>query len=161
MCSSVRSVCPRVVIAQLVGSSTGDLKDDGWRSTWRAKRPLASPFSCGWGFPVRRPLRHWGATVGWGPSLPLWLSPPGTCRTLEALYHRGKTKRRYVKLVWLKYSCKITEKEIYVVVPSLVTPSSPSSPFCLKAKKTMSHLGVDSTRLNPQQTTTHYYEEQL
>lgn len=56
--------------------------------------------------------------------------------------------------MWSKCGWKIREKEIYVVLPSLVTPSSPSSPFCRKGKTTMSHLGVDSAKLKPEQTTT-------
>ncbi len=65
----------------------------GGRSTWQAKCPPACLASCDWGFPAPHQDRHWGATVGWGPSLQLWLSPRGTCRTLEASYERKKTKR--------------------------------------------------------------------
>lgn len=64
-----------------VGGSKGE------RSTWRTERPPAFLASCGLGFPAPQPARHWGATVGWGPSLQLWLSPRGTCRTL------GKTRK--------------------------------------------------------------------
>lgn len=148
-CFSVRSVCPRVMLLGLVGI---------WRakaggSTWRAKRPPASPASCGWGFPVLRPVRHWGAMASWGPSLQLWLSPPGTCRTLKARREGGR-ECEFGRGCGQNVAGKFSEREIYVVLPSLVTPSSTSSPFCWKTKTTMSHQGVDAAKHDPLQTTT-------
>lgn len=83
-------------------------------STWRAKCPPASPASCGWGFPVLRPVRHWGAMASWGPSLQLWLSPPGTCRTLNARREGGR-KCEFGRGCGQNVAGKFSEREIYVV----------------------------------------------
>lgn len=95
VCFSVRSVCPWVMrLLLMLGWSAfrlGIWRGKARGSTWRAKCPPACQASCGLGFPAQRLVHHWVVMVGWGPSLQLWLSPRGTCRTLEA-FHRANTE---------------------------------------------------------------------
>lgn len=67
----------------------------------------------------------------------------------EKKEEESEVRRRFGQ----KGAGKFNKMEIIVALPSLVTPSSPSSPFCWKTKATKSHLGVYAAKLDPLQTT--------
>lgn len=122
-----------------------------WRrnkqSTWQTDCPPAClPFD-GWEFPALHLVHQWGATVEWGPSLQLWLSPPGTCRTLEA---NGWSNKRLWECGAVKLNPSLSS-----VLPSLVTPSSPSSPFYRRERRhVMSGAWsfLEPTTMNPEKS---------